>query len=234
MKTGFRPSLGERLLGLFLPPRCLGCGEAVPPGSLFCPPCRADLPEGFCRRRIVPEDGRVLEIASALPFEGGFRKTLHQLKFHGQSSLAKAIARLMAQAAQELDGPFDCVAYVSMDPEKRRKRGYDQSRLLAKYTAAELGLPLSEGLVKVRGTRTQHELNAGERRENLRSAYRCREDMTGRAVLLVDDIVTTGSSLAECARALREAGAAKVCGVCAAETPHKPQKGDETHGNGKN
>ena len=223
MITSFRPSATERLLGLFFPPRCLLCDQVVPVGQLFCPPCRARLPEDFRRRSLTLEDGGILPVASVLVYEEGFRKTLHQLKFRGQKGLAKPIALLMAQAAGIYEEAFACVAYVSMYPGDRRRRGFDHSRLLAKYTAAKLGLPLSAALVKVRKTKTQHELDAGERQKNLRGAYQCREDMTGRAVLLVDDIVTTGGSLAECARALKEAGAARVCALCAADTPLRPK-----------
>lgn len=223
MITSFRPSLTEALLGLFFPPRCLACGEAAPLGQLFCPLCRARLPKDYCRRSLELEEGGPLPVVSVLAYDAGFRKTLHQLKFQGQKALARPIALLMAEAAGAHGQAFDCVAYVSMYPKDRRGRGFDHSRLLAKHTAAQLGLPLSDALVKVRKTKTQHELDRGERQKNLRGAYQCREDMTGRAVLLVDDIVTTGGSLTECARALKAAGAARVCALCAADTPLKPK-----------
>lgn len=236
MITKFRPSLGERLLGLLFPPRCLTCRELVTPGQLFCGKCRDSLPEEPLRRLLSLEDGGELEVRSVLTYEDGFRETLHDLKFHGQRALAKSIGKLMAEAAKSYDRPFTCVAYVSMLPGDRRKQGYDHSQLLAKYVAKNLGLPLTEALEKVRRTETQHSLDAKARKSNLRNAYRVKGNWTGQAVLLVDDIVTTGSTLIECAQTLRASGA-EVRAVCAADTSSerwKERKGDETHGHGKN
>ena len=106
MITSFRPSAAERLLGLFFPPRCLLCDQVVPVGQLFCPPCRARLPEDFRRRSLTLEDGGILPVASVLVYEEGFRKTLHQLKFRGQKGLARPIALLMAQAAGTYEETF--------------------------------------------------------------------------------------------------------------------------------
>ena len=123
----------------------------------------------------------------------------------------------MAGAAESLPGPFDGIAYVPLSGKSRRARGYDQSRLLARRLGKALGIPVVKALRKCRDTQTQHQLSREERAENVRGAYSCGMDLSGRSLLLVDDIVTTGSTLRECAAALYDSGAQSVCGICAAE-----------------
>lgn len=216
--TQFRPRLEDWLLGALCPARCLICGETVQVGVLICPTCQAELPEEIIRRTLCLADGRPLEVIAALPYEGGFRQTLLRMKFREERGLAKPVARLSTEAARAHQVSFSLAAYVCKHKEDWRKHGYDQGQLLAKYLAAELGIPLGHVLEKHRRTKRQHELGGKAREENLVGAYRAVSSLTGKTVLLVDDIVTTGSTLRECARALYEAGAQKVCAVCAAST----------------
>ena len=101
----------------------------------------------------------------------------------------------------------------------RKKRGYDQSRLLATAVAKSLGLPLLDVLEKARETQIQHQLGREERAQNVRGAYRATGPVDGRTLLLIDDIVTTGATLTECAGALYRAGARAVGSLCAADAP---------------
>ncbi len=218
MRIDYPVSLVEWVLGLFFPGRCLLCGQVVPVGRLFCEECVDELPEEPLCREITLAGNRSLGVCSALPYTGGFRETLHGFKFQGQQALARPIAWLMAEAAGDTAG-FDGVAYAPMYGADRQKRGYDQSRLLAKYLAKALGLPLTDALEKARRTQAQHGLGRAARLENPRNAYQARFALTGRRLLLVDDIVTTGSTLRECAQTLYLAGAREVRCVCAADTP---------------
>ena len=162
--------------------------------------------------------GQELPVASPLPYELGFRTTLHQYKFKGRHRLAKPIGLLMADTAKVFPNSFHCVTYVPLHPKNRRARGYDQSELLARHLGKALGLPALDLLEKIRKTGTQHELNAAQRAGNVQGAYRCHSKirLDRQSVLLIDDIVTTGSTLRECAAALYEAGAWSVCALCAA------------------
>lgn len=214
----FRPRFVEYLLGFLCPARCLVCGEVVYVGELVCKACRKDLPGEMIHRTLRLEDGRPLEVIAALPYEGGFRKTLLEMKFREARGLARPAARLAAQAARAHEACFSLAAYVCRHQEDRRKYGYDQSQLLAKYLAAELEIPLGHVLEKRRMTTPQHELDGRARERNLVGAYRAADEVCGKNVLLVDDIVTTGSTLRECARALYAAGAGQVWAACAAST----------------
>lgn len=208
----------ERLWCLFLPARCLCCGRAVRPERLFCPGCVPALPKEPLSREFPLSGGGSLAVAACFPYEKGFRRTLHRLKFQEERALARPLGTLMAEAASSLGEDFDGVTWVPMSPQKLRRRGYNQSELLAKAVAKELGLPAWNLLEQVRETDTQHSLTRAQRADNVRGAYRAKGATLGKRVLLVDDIVTTGATLRACAQGLYGAGAQKVCAVCAANT----------------
>lgn len=208
----------ERLWCLFLPARCLCCGRAVRPERLFCPGCVPALPKEPLSREFPLSGGGSLAVAACFPYEKGFRRTLHRLKFQEERALARPLGTLMAEAASSLGEDFDGVTWVPMSPQKLRRRGYNQSELLAKAVAKELGLPAWNLLEQVRETDTQHSLTRAQRADNVRGAYRAKSAALGKRLLLVDDIVTTGATLRACAQGLYGAGAQKVCAVCAANT----------------
>lgn len=211
-----RPGLWERVLFLLFPARCLWCGKAVEPEGFFCVECRGEAEVPGVRRFALQKSGKTLEVFAPAVYRGGYRETLHRYKFRGQKGLSGQLGRLMAGEALSLCGEIDGVAYVPLSRKGRRARGYDQSRLLAKAAAGALGVPLAEVLEKSKENQCQHGLGRSARMENVKGVYRAGPEAKGRALLLVDDIVTTGATLCQCAEALYEAGAVKVYGLCAA------------------
>jgi ComF family protein len=113
---------------------------------------------------------------------------------------------------------FDLIVPVPLHPARLRERGFNQAELLAKTLTQKIGVPVFAALERIRYTTTQTAFDRIDRTENLHNAFRLRKKVTVRElqVLLVDDILTTGSTLSECARVLREAGARSVYAVTAA------------------
>jgi len=217
MRTEFPADAREWVKALFFPPKCLCCEERVPPDRLFCPACAADLPEKPYHRVIQLEDGRELPVFSPLAYEGGYRESLLLYKFEGYQILALRIGLLIADLVDGLPKQDWAVTYVPLSQERRRDRGFDQSELLAWQVARHHDLPVLDLLKKTRRTKIQHELSREERLVNLVGAYQASGEAAGKDILLVDDIVTSGATLKECASMLYQAGARSVCGLCAAE-----------------
>ena len=151
-------------------------------------------------------------------YEGLARDSLLRFKFGGRQSYAAAYGRLLAARIQgELRAEFDLLTYVPVSPRRRWSRGYDQVRLLAEAVGRELGQKPVRALKKIRHNPAQSSLREREqRRANVLRAYRavCPEALAGQRILLLDDIITTGATVSECARVLQTAGAAQV--LCAA------------------
>ena len=209
------------LLDLLFPPKCPFCRRLLDSGDVLCPKCQRDLPWTQQEKTVEFLDSCV----APLWYEDDVRHSHHRYKFSGVRGYAGTYSLLMSQCATDrLDGEFDVVCWAPLSKRRRRKRGYDQSELLARGVAERLGLPLEPLLDKVRDTPAQSgQTDGAARRANVLGAYRTKSDksVAGKRILLVDDVVTTGATLSECARVLRTAGAAGVCGLALAITPEK-------------
>lgn len=206
-------SLREKLLDLFFPPRCAFCRTVGVHG--VCQNCEKTLPrtpEPLCK------DTSFGVCAAPLLYEGVVRESLLRFKFHGVQGAAEGYGALLAQCvAEELGGEFDLVTWVPVSRERERERGYDQAFLLARETAKHWGTKPVRLLRKTRDNAAQSGLSsAAERQGNVLGVYKAEntEMLKNARVLLIDDILTTGSTLGECVRVLKEAGAKSV--VCAA------------------
>lgn len=205
------------LLDLLFPPRCIFCGKFLKTGEReLCAACGRELP--WTGGREAEQTGEFYSLCvSPLWYQGTVRASFHRYKFRGRTGYAKTYGRLMARCVEEhLAGRYDLITWVPLSGDSLKKRGYDQAMLLAMSTALELGEVAAETLVKVRPTDTQSGLREDSaRRANVLGAYRITDPelVQGKRILLVDDVVTTGSTISECARILRTAGASDV--VCA-------------------
>lgn len=202
------------LLDLLLPPKCAFCGKLLDrAGDGVCPRCKTDLPY---RNPPLVQMGD-FPCAVAFYYEAAVHTGIREMKFQGKSWRAGIFGRYVAQAARALDGSFDAVTYAPVSWRRNFTRGYDQSKLLARTVARELSLPLTATLRKTRHNPPQSRLNNAARRvENVHGVYAALhpERVTGKRLLLVDDVVTTGSTLRACRETLLHAGAASV--ACAA------------------
>jgi len=199
------------LLDLFFPRKCPFCG-AVAGKDLLCSKCRDTLPWS----RGIREQSGFGRCASTFRYEGAVREALHRYKFKGKLDYMTCFGSLMAEtAAEQFAGEFDAVTWVPVSKKRLRKRGFDQAQYLAGSLCVDWHVEPQRTLEKITDNPAQSGINdRAERRANVLGVYRAvdAENIAGKRFLLVDDVVTTGATLGECVRVLKDAGAADV--VC--------------------
>ena len=203
------------LFDLLFPPRCIYCRKVLRGGEdAACPACEAQLPRNERKRN----GDFFSECVAPLRYEGKVREAHHRFKFKGATHYAPYFGKVLADCVREtLSGRYDCITWVPLSRERLRSRGYDQAALLAIAAATELGGEAVQLLKKTRDVQPQSETGSEEkRRANISGAYAVTEAelVAGKRILLIDDVVTTGSTMSECARILLMAGADEV--LCAA------------------
>ncbi|MGH2465698.1 MAG: ComF family protein [Candidatus Limnocylindrales bacterium] len=224
MAVGIRAAV-ERALDVALPPTCAGCGRE---GEHFCAACRPALESRLERPGGVaiglPSDipAPLLQLEWCSPFTGPVRAALHALKYAGERRLAEPLGRALATRWRHAGAGGDLLVPVPIHAARLRERGFDQAVLLAQVAARELGLPCAQILDRPRVTARQFDLDRRSRASNVDGAFRLiagsrgGRPLGGRWVILVDDVVTTGSTLVACAAPLLEAGALGVSALTVA------------------
>ncbi len=216
-------------LDLLVPLQCLGCQRE---GNLLCAQCRDALDKlnppyctvcaqpsprslcNWCRRTPLAIDG----IRAPYLMQGPIREAIHSLKYRSVRAIAPELAQLLAQYMTRHRITGDLLVPVPLHSRRLRSRGYNQSALLAQELAKLTGLSVDERLVfRTRDAPPQvHEASREQRRSNVEDSFQCNNGLAGESVILVDDVVTTGSTLSACAAALKDAGAASVWGLTVA------------------
>ncbi len=214
------------LLDLALPPSCSGCGREGAPLCAGCLPAldaRAGLPGGTPIGLPADIPMPLLQLEWCAPYAGPVRAALHDLKYAGEQRLAEPLGAAVARRWAAVGVGAEVLVPVPVHAERERQRGYDQAALIAAVAARDLALPVVRALERGRATVAQFELGRDERASNVAGAFRVRRpDRTtsptigGRWVLLVDDVVTTGATLAACGAALTAAGAFAVSAIAVA------------------
>lgn len=179
---------------------CGKCGRVLANEAEFCDTCIRN-ERAFVRAR------------SCYVYEGAPKKFVYRLKFGGRRYLAAFIAEAMVDRYLDCGFECDCVVAVPLSAKRKRKRGYNQSELIAEELSSRLKLPLIDGaLVKTKENKPQTKLTRREREENVRGVYEVTspETFKGRRVLVVDDVMTTGATLGEVSRVLYKAKARSV------------------------
>lgn len=217
------------LLDALLPPLCVHCAEPIPcarPGA--CRWCRATLrplADG-CLRCALPRPGspetcdrcrdwpQGLTAVAATRYAGAAESIVHALKYRGWSHLSDLCAASMALALGELARGLSVLVPVPLHPARLRERGFNQSALIAGSLSDRLGIPVLDALVRTHPTRSQVGLGRAARKRNMQAAFTARGNLpNGAAVGLVDDVATSGATLAAAAEALSAAGAEEITAV---------------------
>jgi ComF family protein len=215
-----------KALDLAFPGVCVGCGDEGEPLCRGCAPgldvrleAEAGVPIGLPGEVPAP----LLQLEWCAPFQGLTRDALHAIKYSGEQRLAGPLGAAVARRWQRAGTGATVLTHVPVHADRARQRGYDQAELIARSAARDLGLPHADLLVRARATIAQFDLDRGDRAHNVRGAFAIRHGPSQAAVLaqrpwvlLIDDVVTTGATLAACAETLLRAGALGVSAITVA------------------
>lgn len=221
-------------LTLLYPPHCAVCGAGLDRGRHLCATCNETarrIKEPFCKTCSQPFDGAIEQEFSCsncgqrrFHFEcavtcyqsrGIVRELLLRFKYQGEYYLRHPLGEWLADGLADsriTAEKFDCLVPVPLHPARERERQFNQARTLAKILGRRAGAPVLDCLRRVRKTPTQTRFDRAERMENLRNAFKMRNNMSvqGKHLILIDDVFTTGSTVDECARVLKKSGAKSV------------------------
>jgi competence protein ComFC len=228
MRAGLLGRAGKAALDFLLPLYCVECRRE---GRGVCQECLAGMTElrAYCEvcaqpgsarrcRRCVVTPLPIRGIRAVYPFEGVMRSAVHALKYRNYRALAPELAAILARRLDDADIPATLLVPVPMHPRRERSRGYNQAELLASELGRLTGVPMAKDVLErlvdsppqvQRGTRAA-------RMEITEGIFSAAGSVEGEAVLLIDDVVTTGSTMAACAKVLWEASAVSVWGLALA------------------
>ena len=185
-----------------MPPLCPHCGRPQASG-IVCP---------GCRQRKTEIDG----IRSPFRFDEVIRKAIHELKYRNLKAISPCLAELLADYLRSNPLPGEALVCVPLHPRRLRERGYNQSNLLTRELGRLIGLPVIEDcLIRVKQAQPQvRAVDVEERRSNVADAFACRDEkVSGKQIILIDDVCTSGATLESCAAALKNKGATSVWGL---------------------
>lgn len=215
------------LWDLLFPEKCILCGRLLEREMRdLCHECRAQVQE--CP---IPKEKRpFLDSWTALwYYEGDVRRSLLRYKFYGRQKYAESYGRLLAtKLLREERGEYDLITFIPISAKRRRQRGFDQVELLAYSVGRELAIPVVATMEKVRHNQAQSRITGhAQRRANVLGAYDVRTGvaLSGKRILLLDDIITTGATAEEAARVLLTAGAEQVHLAVIARAGHDTKTG---------
>lgn len=214
------------ILDMLFPPRCTFCKRILKSGETdYCSQCHATLP--VCEGADAVQDGQYYsKCVSPLYYQDSVRESILRYKFGAKKGYVTCYCKLLAaKILEHFEGKYDLITWVPISEKRLKTRGYDQAMILALATALELDDVAAETLEKTRDNPAQSSLGeSDERRANVTGVYNVTDSelIEGKRILLIDDIVTTGATLSECARTLLLQGAEEV--LCATIARTKPIK----------
>ncbi len=230
----------QKLCSILFPPdlKCIICGKelADPNRKCVCEECETKLPYIVhpcerCGEEVVGE-GRFCEACkyvkrdfdkcySVFNYDGDAKKLVFKLKYENGKWLAGYMAKYLSDLIVSRNINYDIVTFVPVCKKRKRSRGYNQAELLAEKVAHDMHTDCKSLLERIKTTPSQVKLDFKDRLENIKDAFivNLGENVKGKIVLIIDDVLTTGATLNECAKTLKKAGAKEVIGLTFANTP---------------
>ena len=228
MTTGLLARAGKAVLDFLIPLFCVECRRE---GRGICTECLAGMAElqAYCEICAQPGEARrcrrcstsplpINGIRAAYPFEGVIRSAVHAFKYRNYRALAPQLGDILARRLRDARIPATLLLPVPMHPRRERSRGYNQAVLLAKELGNLTGIPVRQDVLE-RVVDSPPQVQRGTRADRMRIAegtFSATTTVEGESVLLIDDVVTTGSTMAACAKALWESSPSSVWGLALA------------------
>lgn len=208
----------KHIINFIFPLTCGSCGKLLKADNRrrICDECWSRI--AYSRSRVFPLPSWLDDIYTCCSYEGVIRECIHVLKYRARGYMAAPLGAIMADCLEggiDID-KVDIIAPVPLHRKSRDRRGFNQSELLIKEISKKYGREVSlDNLIRKQNTRSQVTLLKDDRVKNVEGAFHVRNPdlFTGRSILVVDDVCTTGSTLNECAKSLKKAGALKVYGL---------------------
>ncbi|HEX3027937.1 MAG TPA: ComF family protein [Clostridia bacterium] len=208
----------ESLIKIIFPPKCIFCGTLLSPdsGLEICGSCYDRIPFiSITHEKLLKTYGYLDDVICTCEYSGIIKESLIRYKFFDKSSYYRTFAQLLAQKVKKMTNyhEFDIITGVPLHKDREKKRGYNQSILISKILGRETGIREKPNLLKrIRSTNSQSLLSKDERCLNVKGAFSVSDaaQLHDKSILLVDDVMTTGSTLEECARVLKDSGARSV------------------------
>lgn len=225
-------SVFSKAVRWIFPEHCPVCDKIIPLNEDYCACSRQEsrkISDDFCRHCgqeqlrcscNVKNSVFLPDISAVYIYGGKARADILNLKFNNKKQIAEKLGTAMAERCANVycDVDFDIVTYVPMTKESLDARTYNQSQLLARQVGKMLFIPVDDLFDKIRQTKAQHNLGGDERIENVKNSVNLKRsiNVSGKNILICDDVKTTGATLNQCVQALKDGGAEKICCICAA------------------
>jgi len=218
-------------IDLLFPPRCAGCGQI---DTFWCVKCQHEIDEMSLTEYIKPKSP--LKGAAATAWHmGKLREAVQALKYENAPTVAKPLGRKLSKCLQQQDWTYDTLVPVPLHTKRLAERGYNQAQLLAEQVASIMGIGCEvNALRRIRETKSQVTISGAERLQNIKDAFVANSQfVSGRSIVVIDDVYTTGSTMSACGEALLSAGATVVYGLTVTAAghsiTHKKEIVDEYH-----
>lgn len=208
----------RNFLNFFFPPFCHICGIRIEKGKVVCERCFSQIKPVFKEYKRLLKNLKYLDDVKGFgSFSPPLDQIIHLFKYYGRISLKDRLVDLLEITYKTYYSREDIkyIVPVPLHPTRKRERGYNQSFILGLELSKRINIPISQGLKRIRYTTTQTLLSEKEREKNIKNAFKSNKEYEG-TILLIDDVFTSGHTLDDCARALKEAGASKVISLVVA------------------